>query len=53
MATPNRRRDTARNVGRVEIICGDHEVGPQKVNLPFVIVDGRGLHISLIGVGTL
>jgi len=33
---------------QVEIIAGDHEP-----NLPFVIVDRRGIHVSLTGIGQL
>lgn len=37
-------------MGTVEIIGGDHEVGPRRENLPFMVVNRSGCHVDLSDV---
>lgn len=37
-------------MGLVEIIGGDHEVGPHGDNLPFMVVNRTGCHVDLTDV---
>lgn len=40
-------------MGTVEIINGDHKVGPRGENWPFVVIERFGLHVDLTEVGQL